>query len=105
MKFMYQHRGTGKTAFLIRESAKTGYPIAVATKREVEHIKIMAKVILGKDKEFSEPILATPKNCQMAGKYYIDEAGVVLKCLLGGKPLIATMSDDNDMGVWTYPEE
>lgn len=103
MKFLYQHRGTGKTTFLIRQSVKTGYPIAVANKRQAEHIKITAAAILGKDKakELPEPIVATPQNCQKAGRYYIDEAGTVLKQILGGNPLLATMSDDDDKGAWS----
>ncbi len=95
MNYLYQQRGTGKTSFLIKESARTGYPIAVATQHYADNVKYAAKNYLG-IYNLPEPIVATKENCEKAEKYYIDEVGLVLQELLGGTPLLGSMSDDGD---------
>jgi len=95
MNFLYQQRGTGKTSFLIKESARTGYPIAVATPQYAMIVKDKAKYELGID-TIPEPIVASKENCEKAGKYFIDEVGLVLEEILGGHPLLGSMSDDGD---------
>ena len=93
MNFLYQQRGTGKTSLLIMESARTGIPIAVHSKSQVAIIKEKAEYEFGIT-NLPEPIVASKENCEKAGRYFIDEAGCVLKSVLGGEPVLATASDD-----------
>ena len=95
MNFLYQQRGTGKTSYLIKESSRTQIPIAVATQNEVNFINEKAVNEFGIT-NLPEPFVATKENCERAGWYFIDEVGNVLKKVLGGDPLLATMSDDGD---------
>lgn len=91
MKF-YQRRGTGKSTMLVDYSSKTGIPIAVANRTQVEELKRIAKEVL--QTTIPEPFIATPEACRIAGKYLIDEGSLVLQNLLGGKCVAMTISDD-----------
>ncbi|HJI56668.1 MAG TPA: hypothetical protein OIL92_03500 [Oscillospiraceae bacterium] len=92
MMTFYQRRRTGKSTMLVDYSSKTGIPIAVANKVQVEHLKQIAKEIL--QVTIPEPFIATPESCRKAGKYLIDESGLVLQTILGGKCVAMTISDD-----------
>ena len=83
-------RGTGKTRYLIEQSALNKIPIAVAYENQVDHIKHMAEEL---GYNIPAPFVATQLSCRYAGKYYIDEAMLVLQKLLGGTPVIATLSE------------
>ena len=60
MMTFYQRRRTGKSTMLVDYSSKTGIPIAVANKVQVEHLKQIAKEIL--QVTIPEPFIATPES-------------------------------------------
>ena len=95
MNFLYQQRGTGKTSNLIKESARTGFPIATYSLMAVANIKDKAKHEFGIE-DLPEPFVASKEACSAAGKYLFDEGGLVLNHLLGGEPLLITASDSCD---------
>lgn len=90
MEVVCMARGAGKTRYLIEQSAKNQIPIAVAYEKQVNHIRHMAEEL---GYNIPAPFVATPMSCRYARKYYIDEAMVVLQKLLGGTPVLATLSE------------
>lgn len=60
-------RQTGKTTMLVRRSAKTGCPIAVATPSMIQNIKYIAKWL---DLEIPEPVLF---NTVMANRHVVKD--------------------------------
>ena len=92
MMTLYQRRGTGKSSYLILESHSTGLPIAAHSQEHAEHLQWLADEVL--HTTIPKPFVATPETCQKVGEYLVDEGGILLQKLLGGKIVLMTMTDE-----------
>jgi len=93
MTTFYQRRGTGKSSLLVQESHATGLPIATYSDVGVDHLKFLADEL---KTTIPEPFVASKEACTNAGKYLVDEAGLVLQKVLGGQIVMLTLSDEDD---------
>lgn len=88
----YQRRATGKSTMLVMQSHQSGLPIAAYSQGNLEHLKWIAEKEL--HVSIPEPFLASPEACQKAGKYLVDEGGLLLQRLLGGEIVLMTITDE-----------
>lgn len=93
MTTFYQRRGTGKSSLLVQESHATGLPIATHSDVGVDHLKFLADKF---EITIQEPFVASREACTKAGRYLVDEAGLVLQKVLGGQIVMLTLSDEDD---------
>ena len=92
MLTFYQRRGTGKSSNLVLESHSSGLPIAAYSQEHVNHLQWLADEIL--HTTIPKPFVATPETCHKVGEYLVDEGGMILEKLLGGKIVLMTITDD-----------
>ena len=90
----YQRRATGKSTNLVSWSHSTGIPIATRTKAQADHLQWIADNVL--KVTIPKPFVASKEACKEAGKYMVDEAGLVLQKILGGEVVAMTVTDDGD---------
>ncbi len=94
MLTFYQRRGTGKSTNLVGMSYESGLPIACVSQSQADHLQWIADEIL--KIEIPKPFIATKEACTKTGEYLMDEAGIILEKLLGGKIVAMTINDDGD---------
>ncbi len=94
MMTFYQRRGTGKSSGLVLQSHSSGLPIAAYSQEHADHLQWLADEIL--HTKIPKPFVATPESCQKAGEYLVDEGGMLLEKLLGGKIVLMTINDEGD---------
>ena len=92
MLTFYQRRGTGKSSWLVLESHASGLPIAAFSQSHADHLQWLADEIL--HTTIPKPFVASPETCAKAGKYLVDEGGVLLQKLLGGEIVLMTITDE-----------
>lgn len=87
MEIVNLDRGRGKTYFLVKRSARTGYPILCHTEYQAKHIKDIARDLKLK---IPEPIVVRKSNLdnvfrgrKFKQKYLIDDVDLFLSSLLG----------------------
>ena len=106
MEIVNLDRGRGKTYFLVKRSARKGYPILCYSEFQAKHIKDIAKDLKLK---IPEPILIERYNLnnilrgQHKQKYLIDDVDLFLNRLLGESIECVTTSCEvlnrKDLGV------
>ena len=94
MTTFYQRRATGKSSYLVIESHSSGLPIAAYSQEHAEYLQWLADEVL--HITIPKPFVATPETCKNAGEYLVDEGGILLQKLLGGKIVLMTMTDEGD---------
>lgn len=92
MMTFYQRRGTGKSTNLVIESHSTGLPIAAYSQEHADHLQWIADEVL--HTTIPKPFVASREACEKAGEYLVDEGGVLLQKLLGGKIVLMTITDE-----------
>lgn len=92
MTTFYQRRGTGKSSYLVLESHASGLPIAAYSQSHADHLQWLADKVLRTT--IPKPFVASPEACEKAGKYLVDEGGVLLQKLLGGEIVLMTITDE-----------
>lgn len=109
MEIVNLDRGRGKTYFLVKRSAKMGYPILCHTEFQAKHIKDVARDLKLK---MPEPIVVRKSNLdsvfrgrKFKQKYLIDDVDVFLSSLLSESIECVTTSCEilnrKDLGVST----
>lgn len=109
MEIVNLDRGRGKTYFLVKRSARMGYPILCHTEYQAKHIKDIARDLKLK---IPEPIVVRKSNLdnvfrgrKFKQKYLIDDIDVFLSSLLGESIECVTTScevlNKNDLGFST----
>lgn len=94
MMTFYQRRGTGKSSGLVLQSHSSGLPIAAYSQEHADHLQWLADEVL--HTTIPKPFVATPEYCQKVGEYLVDEGGMILEKLLGGKIVLMTINDDGE---------
>ena len=86
MEIVNLDRGNGKTYFLVKRSARMGYPILCYSEFQAKHIKDVARELKLK---IQEPIVVRKSNLdnvfrgrKFKQKYLIDDVDVFLRSLL-----------------------
>lgn len=93
----YQRRGTGKSSVLVLQSHSSNLPIATFSKIDAEHLQRLADEVL--HVTIPKPFVASPDACTKAGKYLVDEGGILLQKLLGGEIVAMTVTDEGEPGL------
>ena len=100
MLTLYQRRATGKSSYLVLESHASGLPIAAHSQEHAEHLQWIVDSVL--HTTIPKPFVATPEACVAAGEYLVDEGGILLQKLLGGKIVLMTITDDGEEEMDAY---
>lgn len=103
MVTFYQRRGTGKSSGLVLQSHSSGLPIATYSQEHADHLQWIADEVL--HTTIPKPFVATPESCQKAGEYLLDEGGMILEKLLGGKIVLMTINDDGEKEFTEYMDK
>lgn len=109
MEIVNLSRGNGKTYFLVKRSAKMGYPILCCSELQAEYVKGIAIKL---ELKIPEPIVIKKSNLDNAfrgrkfkQKYLIDDVDIFLSRLLGESIECVTTSckvlSKKDLGVST----
>lgn len=88
----YQRRGTGKSSGLVLQSHASGLPIAAYSQSHADHLQWLADEVL--HTTIPKPFVASQESCEKAGKYLVDEGGILLQKLLGGEIVLMTITDE-----------
>lgn len=94
MVTFYQRRATGKSSGLVLQSHASNLPIAAYSQEHADYLQWLADEVL--HTTIPKPFLASKDNCTKAGKYLVDEAGVLLQHLLGGEIILMTVTDEGE---------
>ena len=100
MMTYYQRRGTGKSSSLVLQSHASGLPIATHSQAHADHLQWLADEVL--HTTIQKPFVASRDECKRAGKYLVDEGGILLQKLLGGEIVIMTVTDEGDKEFCDY---
>lgn len=103
MVTFYQRRGTGKSSGMVLISHSSGLPIAAYSQGHADHLQWIADEVL--HVTIPKPFVATPESCGAAGKYLVDEAGILLQKLLGGEIVMMTVTDEGEKAFTEYMDE
>ena len=103
MMTFYQRRGTGKSSGLVLQSHASGLPIAAYSQSHAKYLQWLADEVL--HTTIPAPFVASPEACQNAGEYLVDEGGILLQKLLGGKIVLMTITDEGDQEFTKYMDE
>lgn len=100
MVTFYQRRGTGKSSGLVLQSHSSGLPIAAYSQSHADHLQWLADEVL--HTTIPKPFVASPEACERAGKYLVDEGGVLLQKMLGGEIVLMTITDEGEQEFCEY---